>query len=970
MGLQHFYRIVYCTLLMVTFHRGSLIAQPGYGKIVGVVSDSITGNPLPGANVFLEGTAIGAATDLNGKYVVSSVPPGNYTLRVRFIGYKTKDVSFRMGAGETKEFDVMLALDVVEGKTVTITAQAEGQVAAINQQLRSNTITNVVSAERIQEFPDANAAESVGRLPGISIKRSGGEGNKVVIRGLAPTYNTITIGGEKIPATDLDDRSVDLNMISPEILAGIEVTKALTPDKDADAFGGIVNFQLATAPEGGPNVDVRYKQGYNSLRDEFGQYKGSLTLSNRYANNRIGLMITGNLEETQRGSDVFQASYEVPREKREGEEYAPVTVSSVSLRYRDEVRKRTGFNVIMDYRLNNGKIMFSNFMSRLDRHELTNRETWSESNTHTLRSYDIIRQIDIISNSLAGEHSVFGGLLDWRLGRTASSNREPFNRYIYARELSAIDFSLLPQVFGPDELLAAAFNDYDEMTLYGNNFYQEKSFERDQNAQMNFKLPYTLTSKIAGNLKIGGKVTDKIKDRDRTHWHRRVDYLNANDAARHHPRAGDPDFELKTDEVNDILISNYLNPSFDAGNFLNGDYDMPYALSHDDLNYLYHHFLADSFNRKSSLADLDDYEVHEIVTAGYAMAEINFGRFLMFLPGARYEYTQAYMTGRKGSVPSDLDEGDIDDPVVQDTSATASYGRWFPMIHMRVKPTEWFDIRLAYTKSLSRARLSQMLPKRKVDGSERRVEFGRPDLLPQISTNYDVFLSFYSNTIGLFTLGGFYKEIDDLIFSRDGHFIIDAEKEGYARELDGHTVDQPENNKYLTQLRGFEIDWQTRLTWLPGFLDGIVLNMNYSHIWSSTHFPRSRVVQEKLPVFPFVKTTVVDTFRTGNMPDQSDDIANIGIGYDKGKFSGRVFFLYQGRTLSSVGERPELDGFTADLLRVDFSAKYSLTPYLDLFYNWNNITNEPDESYQLWSRNLTDREYYGWTMDIGLTLKL
>ena len=56
---------------------------------------------------------------------------------------------------------------------------------AINQQLSSTTIKNIVSKNEIQELPEANAAEAVGRLPGVSLERSGGEGNKVVIRGMA-----------------------------------------------------------------------------------------------------------------------------------------------------------------------------------------------------------------------------------------------------------------------------------------------------------------------------------------------------------------------------------------------------------------------------------------------------------------------------------------------------------------------------------------------------------------------------------------------------------------------------------------------------------------------------------------------------------------------------------------------------------------------------------------------------------------
>jgi len=956
----------YPIVLMLIFSFCVPLWAAGSGSIQGVVREAESGDPLPGANVMVKGTALGAVTDMKGRYLISRVPSGSYTLVFSYIGFRGYTVEVQVREGETLTQNADLVFKVIEGEVVTVSAQLEGQAAAINQQLRSNTIKNVVSAERIMALPDANAAESVGRLPGISIRRSGGEGNRVVIRGLAPTYNSITIAGERIPATDLDDRSVDLNMISPEILAGIEVTKALTADQDADAFGGTVNFKLADAAGGGFRYNFRFQEGYNAQRDEQGQYKGSFTLSNRYWDEKFGLMVTGNMERAQRGSDQFNAEYYVVREKREGETVAPISVAAVSLQYVDEVRKRLGFSVLMDYRLPNGKIMLSNFMSRLDRDEKINlRKYDEEDNFNELRYRSRQRQIDVLSNSLTGEHRLKLGTLDWRFSRTASLTRHPYESYIRFRERSAFDRTKLPATYGPDVLIATAYNNLDNSSMYEGQFFTEKSLERDYTAQTNLQIPFTMTKRIAGHLKLGGKYVDKLKNRDRGYGIHRLD--NTNPAyERHHSKYGTPGFEYQRISTGWPSIYNYLDPNFDADNFLGGDYDFGPGLNTDELDRLVNTFLLDSLYYISSYADLDDYETVEKVSAGYIMSEINLGRLFMLLPGIRYEQTRAEMVGRKGNIPDDDYEPRVDTPIVRDTTAVATYGRWFPMLHTRVRPTHWFDIRLAYTKSLSRPRLDWMLPKKKVHGSQRLVEFGRPDLKPQISTNYDIFLSFYGNVIGLFTAGGFYKEIEDLIFSREGHKILKAEEEGLPKELQGYVLARPENNPYLTKVKGWEVEWQTNFHWLPSPLDGIILNANYTHIWSETHFPRSLVKQEKIPVFPFVKTAVLDTFRVGSMPDQADDIANIAFGYDKGPLSARLSVLYQGKTLSSVGERPELDGLTDDLLRMDLSVKYRFTRHIGVFFNWNNITNEPDESFQQATRFPTASEYYGWTTDLGI----
>lgn len=408
----------------------------------------------------------------------------------------------------------------------------------------------------------------------------------------------------------------------------------------------------------------------------------------------------------------------------------------------------------------------------------------------------------------------------------------------------------------PEQIISAAYNNLDNSFLYRGDFFTEKSEETDYNAQINVKMPYMFNKQIAGYLKFGGKYINKRKERDRGHSMSRLDVHQGPEFVFHHTRYGDPDFEYGWTLAGDARIYNYVDPNFNVGpSFLGGEYSdlniFDVALDRDELNHFLRSYLADSLYRFSSVADLDDYETEEEVLAGYIMTEINFGRFFMFMPGVRYEKTNATMTGRQGIVPKEFDEPSLENPLVSDTTATNNYGRWFPMFHVRVRPAGWFDIRLAYTRTVSRPQLSWMLPKRKVHGSEFRVEFGRPDLKPQISTNYDAFLSFYGNRVGLFTIGGFYKKVDDLIFKREGHLILNPDAEGLPSNLKGMTLDRPENSPFKTEIKGFEIEWQTNFHWLPRPFDGLVLNANFAHIWSKTRFPRSFVRSEPAPPSDF-----------------------------------------------------------------------------------------------------------------------
>jgi len=207
-------------------------------SVLGTVKDAGTGDPLPSANVIIVGTSLGSATDVEGRYLIRNVPPGAYILRASYMGYQTVEVPLEVVEGESSTKDFELEPVALEGEEVVVTAQARGQNVAINTQLASNSIVSVVSSARIQELPDANAAEAIGRLPGVSVLRSGGEGTQIVIRGLQPKYNAVMVDGVRMASSNSSDRSADLSMISPHMLEGIEVTKAVTPDQGSGSRQG------------------------------------------------------------------------------------------------------------------------------------------------------------------------------------------------------------------------------------------------------------------------------------------------------------------------------------------------------------------------------------------------------------------------------------------------------------------------------------------------------------------------------------------------------------------------------------------------------------------------------------------------------------------------------------------------------------------------------------------------------------
>jgi hypothetical protein len=152
-------------IFMIIFNV--IAVTPSYsgiaGKVVGVIKDGNTGDPLIGVNVMIEGTALGAASDMDGVFYIMNVPPGVYTIQAQMIGYKTTFLSkVRVKIDQTTPVNFMMEQSAIKGDEITIVAKrptVELDLTASKQTLSDTDIRSswgVEVEEVIQDLPGVN----------------------------------------------------------------------------------------------------------------------------------------------------------------------------------------------------------------------------------------------------------------------------------------------------------------------------------------------------------------------------------------------------------------------------------------------------------------------------------------------------------------------------------------------------------------------------------------------------------------------------------------------------------------------------------------------------------------------------------------------------------------------------------------------------------------------------------------------
>ncbi|WP_121812558.1 TonB-dependent receptor [Mucilaginibacter kameinonensis] len=530
-------------------------------KLKGHVYDRKTGEPMVGATVSLDRTKIATTTGLDGSFELKNVSKGSYTVRVSYVLYTTTTQQVEVSKDDNPHLKVYLEESNKQLQEITVSSHGNGSTERTARRIeqQATQVMNIVSGRAIEVSPDLTVANVISRVSGVSVERNtNGDAQYPILRGMDKRYNYTLVNGIKIPSPDNKYRYVPLDIFPSDLLSRLEYYKTLTPNLEGDAVGGVVNLVMKDAPERfevNANIAGGYSQllldrkfmsydyssinhkspyelngkAYQATQADFGtgtlnytlkhpapNVVGSLSLGQRFFNNKLGVLVAGSYQNTYRGSNsVFYNTKVVPTA-----EYAAVT--SRADREYSEQQKRYGVFSKIDYVLDSrNKLSFFNTYVNL-----TSIQVRDEKSTSFSTDYDPDKgnaqlgystrsrftEQQIYSGTLRGDHKLFNDKLkvQWSAVYSSAENEVPNNTTI--------------------SLNGVRENFVDRRTYLTNGTSLTHRWERNTDEDKAGYLDLTYTAPIAG-VNVDFSAGGLYRDKERTSFYNNYNLTAANPSA-------------------------------------------------------------------------------------------------------------------------------------------------------------------------------------------------------------------------------------------------------------------------------------------------------------------------------------------------------------------------------------------------------------------------------------------------------
>lgn len=907
-----------------------------HGTIKGRILDT-SNQTLPGATIYIDSLHTGVVSDINGFYTLTNIAPGTYKVKVSYVGYSPVEMTITVPEGKTVESDVMLN-DGVKLREVVVGGAFNGQRRALSSQKNAMGIVNVVSADQVGKFPDSNIGDALKRISGINVQYDQGEARFGQVRGTSADLSSVTINGNRIPSAEGDTRNVQLDLIPADMVQTIEVNKVVTADMDADAIGGSINLVTKNTPNK-RMFNATAGSGYNAVSKK-AQLNLGLTYDDRFFNDKLGLMFSGSYQNAPGGSDNAEFEYDV--------DDGSVVMKEAQMRQYYVTRERQSYSLALDYEFNpDHKISFKGIYNR--RNDWENRyrvvykdldesdpseqsiELQTKGGADDTRNARLERQ-QTMDFTLDGEHNLGGRLLmDWAASFSRASEDRPNERYFGLKMDNNTGENLINTFRGiggraPYSTIAIPGLDNEGWELDELTNSNQSIYENEWKFRLNFELP--LMKGLYGNtLRFGGKYTNKEKDRETTMY------------------------KYDGEDVNDNPIFNDGGAWREHGSsqirkgFMVGD-NYPEGTHFVSKKYLG----SINFNSMQGEPDYEEmsgnYHAKEEITSAYLRFDQKLGQKLDLMLGLRMEHTALNYRGLNWVVDEDENES-----LESTGNRKNSYTNWLPSVLLKYDVNDDLKLRASFTETLSRPKYSALIPSVNYNRADEEATIGNPNLKPTTSYNFDLSAEYYFKSVGLVSVGLFYKSINNV--------IVDEVWKGMDSQLPitgtyDYEISKP-INAYDADLFGVEVAYQRDFGFITPALKCLGFYGNYTYTANKTknHHFEHRVLEDGEDV---------------DMIGSPEHTANASLFFEKWGFNLRLSYNFASAFVDEMGEVAQLDRYYDKVNYLDLNASYTFgkrfktTIYADV----TNLLNQPLRYYQGTKDRTAQVEYYGARFNAGI----
>jgi len=807
---------------------------------------------------------------------------------------------------------------------VEVRPQLESQTRAVDLKRSSDAIQDAVSSDAMGVYPDKNVAESLQRLPGVSVTRDQGEGRFVVVRGLDANLNSVSIDGVSVGTPEDSSRAAPLDVIPSDSTERLRVVKSPTPDMPGDAIGGAILVESASAfDRDGRSLRGKLEASHQDLSGHTSP-KAAFNYSEVFAD-AFGVALGVNYQNRKFESDNSEVEYG----EYDGGSEDDLFATSLQHRKYEIERKRIGANLNFDWRPNeDSQYYLRTLYSQFDDAETRQRTLFNFGDgevtalgNNQFRVDDLpadaiqkrmryrTKKENTFATSLGGENRLTNAVLDYKVGYTRTEERvndEMEARFEYnGDDLAATvdQNSGIPRYTLSDAGWMDNGNyDVDRFVLS-----PKRVDDKEHSAQVNIRFDGDSSSYKFGLL---GRWRDRDVDTDEREL-------------RVGPDVALSDWTTSTPDHRGGSLGQGM--SSDAMRRYWAQFGSQYSARPQDVGA----------NAMTSLEE--DYTASEDIFATYAMGTWDIGS-LRVIGGVRVENTQFQATGNQVDVAANGRSY-----TVTPLTADRSYTNVLPGLHLRYDAGSDWVLRAAANKTVSRPSFGDIAPRIGYNRGDEEVRLGNPELDPYESKNLDLSFERYIGSTGILSLGLFHKTIDGYIVNTVSDSDPDYPGFEVTRVINGDKA----------KVYGAEFNWQQQLSFLPSGWDGLLVGA--SGTWLDTDFD------------PGLEDRADEDF---TLPRASRHVYSAHVGYEKDGFSTRLAAVYRSEYLDTLGDSRAYDIFVAPNTQLDFTLDYKITENVSMYVEAQNLLDKPLELYQgVRSRTLQNEEY-GRTYALGLKVAL